>query len=114
MDSFKILNKNDFDSVLSVIPFNVPFQRALKMGFDNRVNFFYSEFSSTRSQDLEQCYHDAGQFYWMNTKICLQKERIITDNTGTMIISAMEGQDMDNEIDWKLAELKYQLLQSNK
>lgn len=114
VDSFKILQKNDFDSVFPVMPFSFPIQRALKMGINNKTNFFYQEFSSKRSQDLEQSYHDAGQFYWMNTETCLHKKGIITDNTGSVIICELEGQDIDNEIDWKLAELKYQLSQSVK
>jgi N-acylneuraminate cytidylyltransferase len=47
----------------------------------------------------------------MNTERCLQQKKIVTDNTGSLIISAMEGQDIDNEIDWELAELKYKLIQ---
>lgn len=113
-DSFKILQKNDFDSVFPVMTFGFPIQRALKMGIDNKINFFYPEFSLTRSQDLDQSYHDAGQFYWMNTETCLRKKGILTDNTGSIIVSELEGQDIDNEIDWKLAELKYELLQSFK
>ncbi len=113
-DSFKILQKNDFDSVFPVMSFGFPIQRALKKGIDNKINFFYPEFSLTRSQDLEQSYHDAGQFYWMNTETCLEKKGIVTDNSGSIIVTELEGQDIDNETDWKLAELKYELLQSIK
>jgi len=113
-DSFKILKKNKFDSIFPVMTFGFPIQRALKMGSDNKIDFFYPEFSLTRSQDLPQSYHDAGQFYWMNTEKCLQQKKIITDNAGSIIVSELEGQDIDNEIDWKLAELKYELLQNIK
>lgn len=113
-DSFKILQKNDFDSLFPVMTFGFPIQRALKKGIDNKIDFFYPEFSLTRSQDLEQSYHDAGQFYWMKTETCLRKKRIITENSGSIIVSELEGQDIDNETDWKLAELKYELLQSIK
>ena len=68
----------------------------------------------TRSQDLENSYHDAGQFYFLNNEICLLKKNIITDNSGFIILNELEVQDIDNEIDWKLAELKYELLQSTK
>jgi len=112
--SFKILQKNNFDSVFPVMTFGFPIQRALKKGIDNKISFFYPEFGLTRSQDIEQSYHDVGQFYWMNTGTCLRKKRIITDNSGSIIISELEGQDIDNETDWRLAELKYELLQSIK
>ena len=111
VDSFQILQKNSFDSVFPIIPFGFPIQRALKQE-EHKVSFFYPEFSLYRSQDLEKSFHDAGQFYWLNTAICLDKKEILTNNSGSIILSELEGQDIDNEVDWKLAELKYELLQS--
>jgi pseudaminic acid cytidylyltransferase len=110
-DSFELLQNKKFDSVFPIMSFGFPIQRALQQK-ENKVNFFYPEFSMSRSQDLEKSYHDAGQFYWINTKVCLEKKQILTDNSGSIIISELEGQDIDNEVDWKLAELKYELLQS--
>jgi pseudaminic acid cytidylyltransferase len=112
-DSFKILQENKFDSVFPIMPYGFPIQRALRKE-ENKVIFFYPEFSLSRSQDLERSYHDAGQFYWMNTEICTNKNQILTDNSGSIVLSELEGQDIDNEVDWKLAELKYELLQSTK
>jgi len=111
--SFDLLIENKFDSVLPIMPFSFPIQRALKK-IDSKISFFYEEFSLIRSQDLEESFHDAGQFFWINTKICLRKQQIITDNTGSIILSELEGQDIDNQIDWKLAEIKYELLHSSK
>lgn len=112
-ESFEILTKNNFDSIFPIMPFGFPIQRALRVE-SNKVDFFYPEFSFSRSQDLQKSYHDAGQFYWMNIDQCLKEKKIVTNNSGSIIISEMEGQDIDNEIDWKLAELKYELLQSTK
>lgn len=109
-DAFDILQKESFDSVLPITPFGFPIQRAFKIDKNNKTTFFNPEFSLTRSQDLEQSYHDVGQFYWMNTNKCLQKKAVITDNTGSIVISEMQAQDIDTELDWKLAELKYELL----
>jgi pseudaminic acid cytidylyltransferase len=112
-DSFELLRNKKFDSVFPIMPFGFPIQRALKQN-ENKVSFFYPEFIMSRSQDLEKSYHDAGQFYWMNTAVCLEKKQILTNNSGSIVISELEGQDIDNEVDWKLAELKYELLQSTK
>lgn len=112
-ESHKMLEINNYDSVFPVIPFGFPIQRSLKFEED-KIKFFYPEFSLSRSQDLEKSYHDAGQFYWMQTNKCLEQKKILTENSGSIIISEMEGQDIDNEVDWKLAELKYELLQSTK
>lgn len=114
IESLHILRSKNFDSVFPVMPFGFPIQRALKMDDANKLTFFYPEFSLSRSQDMEKSYHDAGQFYWMKTETCLKHKKILTANTGSIIISEMEGQDIDNEIDWKLAELKYELLRGIK
>jgi N-acylneuraminate cytidylyltransferase len=112
-EGFEILKEHNFDSVFPIIPFSFPIQRALKEN-ERKVSFFYPEFSFSRSQDLEKSYHDAGQFYWLNTEICMERKKILTDNSGSIVLTELEGQDIDNEIDWKLAELKYEILQSTK
>jgi N-acylneuraminate cytidylyltransferase len=114
IEAFKILKEHKFDSVLPMMPFAFPIQRALRKIEDNKIESFNPEFNLTRSQDLEQSFHDAGQFYWMNTVECLKKKAILTDNTGSIVISEMEGQDIDTHIDWELAELKYELIQGIK
>lgn len=110
IDAFDLLQNGNFDSVLPITAFGFPVQRAFKIDKNNKTSFIYPEFNLTRSQDLEESYHDVGQFYWMNTSNCLEKKAIITNNTGSIIISETEAQDIDTEVDWKLAELKYGLL----
>lgn len=111
--SYELFVTNGFDSVFPVMPFGFPIQRALKIK-NNISEFINSEFINSRSQDLEKTFHDAGQFYWLSKSLTENSNIIMTDNTGAYIISELEGQDIDNEIDWKLAELKYELIQSIK
>src|SRR5690606_32252676 len=99
--------------VFPVMPFSFPIQRALRIN-DNTSTFINREFINSRSQDLEPTFHDAGQFYWLSKSLAEKSGTIMTDNTGAYIISELEGQDIDNETDWKLAELKYELLQGIK
>lgn len=112
--AYELLLKEQFDSVFPVMRFGFPVQRSLKMDEVGKINFSYPEYALARSQDLMPSFHDAGQFYWMNTKKCMMLQKILTDNTGSVEISELEGQDIDNVVDWKLAELKYELLQSIK
>jgi N-acylneuraminate cytidylyltransferase len=112
--AYELLLKEQFDSVLPVMRFGFPLQRSLKMDEVGKINFFYPEYALVRSQDLMPSFHDAGQFYWMNTNKCMMLQKILTDNTGSVEVSELEGQDIDNVVDWKLAELKYELLQSIK
>lgn len=111
--SFESFEAHHFDAVFPVMAFGFPVQRALRVN-NQTSEFVYPEHINTRSQDLEKSYHDAGQFYWMRYELALKGKSLMTGNTGAYIISELEGQDIDNETDWKLAELKYELLQSIK
>lgn len=109
-DAFNLIKEKNFDSVFPIISFSFPIQRALKI-IDDKIDFLYPQQSLVRSQDLEPSYHDAGQFYWMRTEKIMTEKKILTSNSGGILISEMEGQDIDNETDWKLAQLKYKLMQ---
>jgi len=106
--AFIQLEENKFDIVFPIIAYSSPIQRALRK-FKGKVSMILEENLTVRSQDLEDTFHDAGQFYWCKTKPLLNNKKILTSNTGGLEISELEAQDIDNETDWKLAELKYQL-----
>lgn len=108
-NAFNLLNEKKIDAVFPVVPFGFPVQRALKLSGE-KLSFIQPEHALSRSQDLEKAYHDAGQFYWINTNSFLSTKKIVSDNCGAIVVSEMEAQDIDNEMDWKLAELKFQLL----
>lgn len=103
----KLIDKK-FDTVFPIIAFSFPIQRALSE-FDGKIEMIYKENLNSRSQDLEERFHDAGQFYWCKTIELLKRKKILTPNSGGIIISELEAQDIDTETDWKLAELKYKL-----
>lgn len=98
-----LCSDQEIDSVKPVLRFSYPIQRALKME-NNRVEMFHPEHQTTRSQDLEEAYHDAGQFYWMKFKTGLRGKYKLG-----LEIAEMEAQDIDNHDDWEIAELKFKL-----
>jgi len=110
-NAFATLIENRFDTVYPVQPFSFPIQRAVLLR-DAQVHWCQPEHALTRSQDLEPTYHDAGQFYFFQTASFLQNHRLITTNSGGIVISEMQAQDIDTETDWQLAELKFNLLTS--
>ena len=71
----------------------------------------WPEFEGARSQDLQPIYHDCGQFYFARTEALLRERTMFCRKTVPMFLSELEMQDIDNEADWELAELKYELLQ---
>lgn len=94
--------------VIPVLRFSYPVQRALVFR-DGQVPMLHPEHYHSRSQDLEPVYHDAGQWYWLNVEKFLATPRLIGAGFAGLLLSEMEAQDIDQEDDWALAELKFQL-----
>jgi len=107
-----LINKN-FESVFPVCPFSHPIQRALEIT-DSKIKMIWPENIIKRSQDLPPAYYDAGQFYWLNTASFLLNKKIYSENSGSIILSELKAQDIDNLIDWELAQLKYKLINQAK
>jgi len=103
-----ILLAKNFDSVFPVVAFGYPVWRGVEITDEGKTLMVWPEYQNSRSQDLKKIYHDAGQWYWMNMNQI--DETIFTKNTGSIVLSENEVQDIDNLTDWKLAEMKYKLL----
>lgn len=106
--AYNQLIEEKFDTVFPIICFSFPIQRALRVN-QGKVSMILEDNLNIRSQDLEKSFHDAGQFYWCNTKQLLNSEKFISLNSGGIEISELDAQDIDTDMDWNLAELKYQL-----
>ena len=109
LNSYNLFIEKKFNTVFPVVQYSSPIQRALNLDI-NKISMSYPEFKNTRSQDLEKKYFDAGQFYWINTKKTFEQKNIYTDYSGSIIIDELNAQDIDNEIDWQIAELKYKIV----
>jgi N-acylneuraminate cytidylyltransferase len=107
--SYDLLIEKKFDSVFPIVKFSYPIFRALKIE-DNKTRMIWEENLKKRSQDLPEAFHDAGQFYWFDVKKLLSNNILFSENAGAIEIAETEVQDIDNETDWKIAEIKYKLL----
>ncbi len=105
----KCFIESNADSLVPVIQFSFPIQRALKIE-DNLLKFFWPENVAKRSQDLEKSFHDAGQFYFFKTNIFDKNKDLFNSNTIAFELKESEAQDIDNEEDFKIAEIKYKIL----
>lgn len=108
-EGMELLKEKKPDSVMPVVSFSFPPQRCVVIK-EERLVPKWPENMPKRSQDLEPYYHDCGQFYCVDTRRFLEEKVILMPNTYPLILSELEVQDIDNEVDWKLAELKYRLL----
>lgn len=109
-DLFNSRNRLYFDkldSVISVKKYEHPIERAFKIDWNTGYLYMeHSEYELTRTQDLFPSYHDAGQFYWLNTDSFIKQKKIFMKKSVGYEIDSV---DIDTEEDWKLAELKYKL-----
>jgi len=105
---------NGADSVLPILSFDYPIWRSFNLNENNYLKYNWNEFINSRSQDLPQAYHDAGQWYWIKSNMLKESGGLIFDKTQGLHLSLFEAHDIDTIDDWKLAELKYEYLQSLK
>ncbi len=92
---------------MTVTSFPFPIQRGVRI-INNRMEMFQPEHFLTRSQDLEEAYHDAGQIYWGHPDAFLADIPVLSDKSIPIILPRHLVQDIDTEEDWIRAELLYQ------
>ncbi len=109
-EAYKKLLTCKSDYCFSATSFAFPIQRAIKLKHDS-VEMFYPEHFNTRSQDLEEAYHDAGQFYWGTPQAWCENRIIFSKNSSVVILPRHLVQDIDTIEDWKRAEIMYRVLQ---
>jgi N-acylneuraminate cytidylyltransferase len=103
-----LLKETGADCVLPVVAFSYPIQRSLKIE-DGRAVMFWPENYAKRSQDLIPAYHDSGQFYCAKVTRLLEQMKMFGEHTIPIVVPESEVQDIDNEEDWKIAEMKYRI-----
>lgn len=108
-DAMSMLIQQGGVIAMPVVQFSYPPQRGYVIE-NGRMHMKYMENADKRSQDLEKIYHDAGQFYLVQVRGYWDNNGKIYSGIIPIIVDEMEVQDIDNETDWKLAEIKYKLM----
>lgn len=98
------------DYAFSATRYAFPIQRALKLDEAGRVSMFQPEHFNTRSQDLEEAFHDAGQFYWGKEQAWLKRTPIFSPHSKAFVLPRHRVQDIDTEEDWTRAEAMFKAL----
>ncbi|MDX1988734.1 MAG: pseudaminic acid cytidylyltransferase [Candidatus Obscuribacter sp.] len=107
---YKALSDSGMDAAVPVVRFSYPPQRGFRVDDQGRASMLHPEHYASRSQDLEPVFHDCGQFYWIKKETLLNEKRFFAANTAAIELPESEVQDIDTEEDWKIAELKFELL----
>ncbi|WP_445680489.1 pseudaminic acid cytidylyltransferase [Radicibacter daui] len=97
----------------TVTGFDFPIQRALRTDSLNRLVPVDPDAMPRRSQDLEECWHDAGQFYWGTRTAWLDEGLSLWQGAAAIKLPRTQVQDIDTLEDWELAELLFRRLTEN-
>lgn len=112
-EAFEALKSNpEAESISTIEAYSYPPQRGMRIEENGYMVMNHPEFYSARSQDLPKLYHDSCQFFIFKTKALLRDKKLYTKHTLPYIIKESESQDIDTLEDWKLMEMKYDLMHS--
>jgi len=96
----------NLDFVAPIVKYSYPIQRALLIR-DGKTEFRESHNVRTRSQDLEETFHDAGQWYGAKANVWLDERSELLQNTIGLEIPPWRSYDIDTIEDWKMAEIYF-------
>lgn len=100
------------ESICTVEVYSYPPQRATIIE-NGELKQLHPENYYARSQDLQKIYHDSNQFFLFKTYALLRDRKLYTQHTLPFILAESESQDIDTPEDWKLMEMKYDLIHGN-
>lgn len=106
----QLLQSTGADYAFSVTSYAFPIQRAIRITPEQRVQMFQPELFNTRSQDLEEAWHDAGQFYWGQAKAWLEHKPLFSQDAAPVVLPRHRVQDIDTLEDWERAEWMFKVL----
>jgi pseudaminic acid cytidylyltransferase len=111
--SYEKFKNSDANYCLGITSFPFPIQRALKILNTSYLSMFEEENFHKRSQDLDESYHDAGQFCWGKVTAFTNELPIYSTQTIPYILPRHLAQDIDTTEDWERAEAMYKILKNN-
>ena len=111
-EGFEKLKNSDAVNSFSATSMPFPIQRTFKIN-DGRCEMFWPENFKKRSQDLEEAFQDAGQFYWKNLHK-QSKDVMFGKDSIPIVLPRFLVQDIDTLEDWQRAEILYEVLKRQK
>ncbi|MGM0429481.1 MAG: pseudaminic acid cytidylyltransferase [Pseudomonadota bacterium] len=112
-EGLKLVQKNHVDYAFSVTSYAFPIQRALRLSENSRVSMFQPQYFNTRSQDLDEAWHDAGQFYWGRADAWTREKPMFSEHGVAVPLPRHRVQDIDTPEDWVRAEWLFKALQES-
>jgi N-acylneuraminate cytidylyltransferase len=106
--AYRIFEHQHAQYVFAATDYAFPVHRAFTL-VDNKISLLFPEHQSTRSQDLPDVSHDAGQFYWCRPEAAMANTGIFSGISFPYMIDRCRAQDIDTAEDWAIAEALYSI-----
>lgn len=106
-----LLIQQQIEFAFSVTSYPFPIQRAIRITENQRVEMLNPEYFVSRSQDLEEAFHDAGQFYWGTAHAWLEGKQLFSQSSMPVVLPRHRVQDIDTPEDWERAEWLFKAMQ---
>jgi pseudaminic acid cytidylyltransferase len=106
-----VLQASSAQYAFSVTSYAFPIQRAIRITPEHRVAMFQPEHFGSRSQDFEEAWHDAGQFYWGEASAWLAGKSLFSQDAAPVPLPRHRVQDIDTPEDWQRAEWLFKAMQ---
>lgn len=113
-EGWDIIRREDCSYAFSVTSYAFPIQRAIRITEQGRVAMFHPENFNARSQDLEEAWHDAGQFYWGTKAAWMSELPIFGEDSVPVKLPRHRVQDIDTPEDWSRAEWLLRAMKAQK
>lgn len=107
--AYENLIKSNFEFCISVTEYESSILRSFAFEEDRSIKMIFPEHFYKRSQDLPRAFHDAAQFYWGKMAAWKPDAFLFGDKTTGFVIPRWRVCDIDEESDWKRAEMLYGL-----
>jgi pseudaminic acid cytidylyltransferase len=106
----EVLQRSEAQYAFTVTNFAAPIQRSFRITGQQRIEMFNPAQFNSRSQDLEEAYHDAGQFYWGRADAWLSAIPLFSQASTPIVLPRYRVQDIDTPDDWIRAEMMLEIL----
>ncbi len=105
--ALELLESGTWQYVFAATSFAAPIYRSFRQTTSGGLEMLFPQYFPTRSQDLPEALHDAGQFYWGRPEAWLSSAKVFDDRSTVVLLPRWRVHDIDSEEDWKRAELMW-------
>ncbi len=108
IEGYDLLKDNPSHYILPIKRFESSIHRSFSLDLENTIKLNFPSNQTSRTQDLETAFYDAGQFYFGMNNLWLSETNLHSCSTGIELKND-ETVDIDEIDDWLLAERLFKL-----